>query len=70
MPITLPQVIDALDTQAVYLDEILSECAPSNAFPADRRWFARTLLDCLTADDLRAELEWRSGQTQRDPFAS
>ena len=66
---TLNDVVKALDDQSIFLDEILNECAPPNAFPADRRWFARTLLDCLTAEDLRAELEWRAGQTQRDPFA-
>jgi|LakMenE01Jun11ns_1017448.scaffolds.fasta_scaffold7487818_1 hypothetical protein len=69
MPITVGKVIDALDVESVYLDEILQAVMAPLANPTEKRWFARTLLDCLSTSDLRAELEWRAGQTKVDPFA-
>jgi hypothetical protein len=66
---TIHDVLQALDNEEIFLDELLSAIADTNETPANGRWFVRTLLDQLHTSALRAEITFREGgRNAVDPF--
>jgi len=62
-------VLEALENQEIFLDELLSAIDATNETKENERWFMRTLLDHLPTRALRAEIAFREGgRTAVDPF--
>lgn len=65
---TLGDVLTAMDNEEIFLDELLDAVLDKNFTREDRRWYARTLLDFINTDQLKAEIAFRENPGSPDPF--
>lgn len=65
---TLKDVLTAMDNEEIFLDELLDAVLDKNFTREDRRWYARTLLDFINTDQLKAEIYFRENPGSPDPF--
>jgi len=65
---TMKDVLDAMDNEEIFLDELLDVILEECSTKKNRRWYARTLLDTLSLEDLKREIHFRENAGSADPF--
>ncbi len=64
----MKDVLDAMDNEEIFLDELLDVILEECSTKENRRWYARTLLDKLSTEELKAEIKFRENPGSTDPF--
>ena len=65
---TIKGVLKAMDREEFFLDELLDALQDKDFTEDDRKWYARTLLDTLSDEELKAEFKFRENVGSKDPF--
>ena len=65
---TIKGVLKAMDREEFFLDELLDALQDKDFTEDDRKWYARTLLDTLSDEELKAEIKFRENVGSTDPF--
>jgi hypothetical protein len=65
---TLKDALEAMDKEEFFLDELLDAVLDECSTKENRRWYARTVLDTVNTEQLKAELAFRENPKSTDPF--